>query len=356
MERVFRIDERLAALAKPALQPSPAIMLGKNDCVVVCAGFEERAVAFIREVSNRSTGFNVVVIEYSPPYHDNRLHEVLLYCERTRSLVRRLTYDRRNPAGFGELLNETIGVDAERVFIDVSGMSRLLIIQSIVALCDAANGWKRCLVAYSEAQGYPPSSEEVSKAIDECNSDPMFAALFLSSGVFDVTVVPELSPLSLGANQSRLVMFPSFNCDQLTALRAELQPSRVAFIHGVPPNPASQWRTDAIARLNRLENTYGPDNFRTSTLDYRETLDCLLEVYSRYSVRDRILISPTGSKMQTVAVGVFRALIKDVQIVYPTPREFRSPQDYTTGVGQLHVLPLGAFGEVLGSQRSRLKA
>jgi hypothetical protein len=356
MDRVFRIDERLAALAKPPLHPASAVVLGKDDCVVVCAGFEERAVAFLREVSDRSAGFKVVAIEYSPPYADNRLHEVLLCCERTQSLVCRLTYDRKNPAGFGDILKEAIGLDAARVFIDVSGMSRLLIIQSIVALCDDGNGWRRCQVAYSEAQGYPPNSEEVHSAILACNSDPMFAALFLSSGVFDVTVVPELSPSSLGANQSRLVLFPSFNCDQLTALRAELQPSRIGYIHGVPPNPASQWRTDAIARLNRLEGTRGPDHYHTSTLDYRETLDCLLEIYSRYSVRDRILISPTGSKMQTVAVGVFRALIKDVQIVYPTPREFRSPQDYTTGVGQLHVLPLAAFGEVLGSQWSRLPA
>lgn len=346
MERVFRIDERLAALPKPPLQPATAVVLGKDDCVVVCAGFEERAVAFLREVGSRSTRFKVVIVEYSPPYVDNRLHEVLRLCEQTQSQIHRLTYDRRNPAGFGDILKDAIGLDAERVFIDISGMSRLLIIQTIVALCSGGEGWKRCLIAYSEAQSYPPTSEEVDRAIHECNSDPMFAALFLSSGVFNVTVIPELSPLSLGPNQSRLVLFPSFNCDQLTALRAELQPSRVACIHGVPPSPANQWRTDAIARLNRLESAHEPDNFRTSTLDYRETLDCLLAIYSRYSVRDRLLISPTGSKMQTVAVGVFRALIKDVQIVYPTPREFRSPQDYTSGVGQLYVLPLDAFGEV----------
>lgn len=346
MDRVFRIDERLALMAKPPMQSASGIILGRNDCVVVCAGFEERAVSFLRDVvGRRSVGFKIVVIEYLPAYADNRLPEMLQLCEQAQCVICHLTYDRKNPAGFGDLLKEAVGLDAERVYIDVSGMSRLLIVQSVVALCNNVDDWKRCIITYSEAQSYPPTRKEVEKAILNCNSDPMFAALFLSSGVFDVTIVPELSPSSLGPNQSRLVVFPSFNTDQLPALRAELQPSRFAFIHGVPPNPVNQWRTDAIARLNRLDALSGAGNFRTCTLDYRETFDCLLKLYFEYSVRDRLLVSPTGSKMQTVAVGLFRALINDVQIVYPTPREFRSPKEYTSGVGHLHVLPLSIFGD-----------
>jgi hypothetical protein len=52
--------------------------------------------------------------------------------------------------------------------------------------------------------------------------------------------------------------------------------------------------------------------------------------------------------MQTVAVGLFRALMDDVQIVYPTPKEFRSPSNYTKGVGRLYSLELGAFAPVRG--------
>jgi hypothetical protein len=107
------------------------------------------------------------------------------------------------------------------------------------------------------------------------------------------------------------------------------------------------WRTDAIARLNHLGDISREGNFRTSTFDYKETLDCLLKIYAEHGIRDRLLVSPTGSKMQTVAVGLFRAFVEDVQIVYPTPREFRSPKNYTTGVGQLHILPLEPFSKSL---------
>jgi hypothetical protein len=64
-------------------------------------------------------------------------------------------------------------------------------------------------------------------------------------------------------------------------------------------------------------------------------------------MRDRLLISPTGSKMQVVAVGLFRAFVEDVQIVYPTPRIFTEPKNYTAGIGPLHILSLAAFGSIL---------
>ena len=48
--------------------------------------------------------------------------------------------------------------------------------------------------------------------------------------------------------------------------------------------------------------------------------------------------------MQTVAVGIFRSFIEDVQIVYPTPQNFRSPDGYTLGASTTHLLSLCDFG------------
>ena len=76
-----------------------------------------------------------------------------------------------------------------------------------------------------------------------------------------------------------------------------------------------------------------PDTLLTSTLDYRD-MDRRPLVWDALRAW-RLLISPTGSKMQTVAVGLFRACIDDVQIVYPTPGEFRSPKSYTEGLTAL---------------------
>ena len=369
MQRVLRTDEQLAALVKPTMEPLETNSIGTGDTLVVCAGFEKRAVAILHTAAQKGLVFKVLIIEYLPPYADNRIDELLGICREFKLEYERVTYDRKNPAGFGETLVQQFGDMTRRVFLDISGMSRLLIVQMIVALRVAGRSFRQCFIAYAEAEIYPPTQNDVDRAIQECDRDPMFAALFLSSGVFEVTIVPELSAASLGANQSRLVCFPSFNTYQLIALRQELQPSRYAYIHGIPPSDKNKWRTEAIIKLNHIGKTKSEtpsdaaqfletsadspvggskreEHFETSTINYIETLECLCKIYARHGMRDRLLVSPTGSKMQVVAVGLFRAFVEDVQIVYPTPRVYTEPNNYTTGVGKLYILPLGAFDSI----------
>jgi hypothetical protein len=367
MEPILRLDERLSVLAKPELEPFEDVCLGRQDIVVVCAGFEERSVGVLRSAVSKSLGFKVLIIDYRPYFAGNRIGELLDLCGKANLEVHGLTYDRRAPAGFGDMLQQQLTGVEGRVFIDISGMSRLLIVQALVALLSGDLDFRQCFVVYAEAKTYLPTQMDVEKAIAESDKDPLFSALFLSSGVFEVTVVPELSATSLGANQSRLVFFPSFNADQLIALRQELQPSRYAYIHGIPPSGSNRWRTEAIMRLNHMEkceddfgetankdailvNFKRDEHFKTCTLKYQETLDCLCKIYGKHGMRDRLLISPTGSKMQVVAVGLFRAFVEDVQIVYPTPRVFAEPKDYTTGVGPIHVLPLSGFWDIRTEQ------
>jgi len=346
MPRVFRSDERLAAFKKPTLQPTSQFKLNAEDCLVVCAGFEDRAVAVLRNALIVSAGFSVILVNYLPFVPENRIDEIRGLCHERKLPIIPATYDRQNPGGFGSLLLEKIAGVKGRVFLDVSAMSRLLIVQSLVAFASRNVGFKDCFVAYTEADSYPPTRAEVAKALKQSGADPTFSILLLSSGVFDVTVIPELSSTTISSTQTRLVAFPTFSADQITALRAELQPSRFTLIQGIPPKHKNQWRTKAIAKINRMDSIIHEEYPTTCTLDYRQTLDCLLRLYSQHAERERLLISPTGSKMQAVAVGLFRAFVNDVQIVYPTPKEFRSPTNYTKGVGRMSLLSLDEFTTV----------
>jgi hypothetical protein len=237
---------------------------------------------------------------------------------------------------------ESIDGARGRIFLDVSGMSRLLIVQCLVALSKRGRGLADCVVTYTEAEEYPPSKSDVEEALKQADDDPMHTILLLSAGVFDVTVVPELSSTSITSGQSHLVAFPTFSADQLIALLSELGPSRVTLIHGIPPSIHNRWRTDAISRINRLD-TIPHDRIEASTLDYRETLRALLELYARTSERQRLLVSPTGSKLQSVAVGIVRAFVDDIQIVYPTPKSYCSPTNYTRGIAAIYMLSLESF-------------
>jgi len=346
MNRLMRIDERLAAMAKPALEPVTAIDLAQDDCLVLCAGFEDRASAVLKSTVAQSAGFRVVTVAYEPFIPANRTDEIRGIVTGAGVDSREIVYDRMNPAGLGDDLLREVADVRGRLFLDISAMSRLLIVQCLVALRDWRGGLLDCVIAYAEAAGYPPAQAEVGDALRQAEANPLASFLLLSSGVDELTLVPELSAAAVGPIQTRLVVFPSFSPEQITALRNELSPSRCTFIHGVPPRDENRWRTEAIARINQIDLA-GPDNLYTSTLDYRETLDCLLLLYGQHSESERLLVSPTGSKMQAVAVGLFRALLDDVQIVYPTPREFRAHNDYTRGVRQIYSLSVAPFAPII---------
>jgi hypothetical protein len=336
-------DERIAGFVKPPLERVSQFLLAPSDWLVVCAGFEDRALGVITNAVANGNPFHVLLISYEPFLPENRLEPILEICRKAGLPVAELTYNRQEPAGFGDALLQIVAECQSRVFLDVSAMSRLLIVQSLVALKTRPKCFADCVVAYAEAETYPPSRTEAETELAKSDLDPTLSVLFLSSGVFDVAVIPELSSFSPAGLQTRLVAFPSLDTHQLTALRNELQPSRFTFIEGVPPSPENKWRQGLISAINHLDQIPNAERFQTSTLNYYETLDCLLALYARHDVRERLLVSPTGSKMQTVAVGLFRAFVEDVQIVYPIPRGFRFPTRYTLGVGALHAINLARF-------------
>lgn len=339
-----RLDEKLAHVALPHLREIQNLNLCANDTLIICSGFEDRALGSLLLCLKSSDQFNILAVAYSPflaNNHDGKLRRIVEGHGGLR--VSQYLYDRSNPSGCGTGLINTIGSRRGKLFIDVSGMSRLLIVQILVALRKSAWGFKECILLYSEAADYPPTRAEAEAVQRHSNQDPTFSALFLSSGVFEITVVPELSSVSASPIQSRLIVFPAFDVHHLTALHAELQPSRLTFIEGLPPNPANGWRKQAIAELNHLDSFAEAERFTTSTLFFQETLHVLLSLYQRHSLRERLLIAPTGSKMQAVAVGIMRSFVEDVQIVYSTPRGFVSPDNYTRGIGRTFSLDLGAF-------------
>lgn len=341
--QVLTPDEKLAALKWPHMEAVNRITLAPADWLIVCAGFEDRTEGVLERAIGSQTPFRVLLILYDPDVPENKEDEIREICRRAGIQPVEVVYKRHDQAGFGRTLLENLEPCDGRIVVDVSAMSRLLIVQALVALGSRPEGFKDCFVAYAEAEVYPPNQAEAEAELARSETDPTLFILFLSSGVFEVSVVPELSARGMPGAQSRLISFPTLDAHHLIALRAELQPSRFSFIEGVPPSPENRWRQDFIAKMNRLGEIKDAEICKTSTLLYEETLNCLLDLYRKYAVRERLLLSPTGSKMQTVAVGVFRTFVSDIQIVYPTPGGFRSPENYPRGIDRLYLLPLGAF-------------
>ena len=339
---VVRPDERLYTLDWPDIEKLQFPTMTINDCLLVAAGFEERSIETVRRVcDSQRSGFSIGLIRYLPELAQNKILKLREICHSASLCVTEFIYDREMPSGMGEKICN-FSQTFHRVFVDISGMSRLLIVQILVALIRSQK--KPISILYWEAKKYPPSEDRFNQ--DHGHGQAVFSPGYLSSGIFEIVATPELSSVSMLGEAIRLVAFPSFDPAQLTNLIQELQPTFTELIHGLPPGKHNKWRTQAIRHLNEriLDEIQGKKDHESSTLDYRETLRILLCIYAQRSMFDRLVVSPTGSKMQAVSVGLFRAALPDVQIVYPTPLVFTEPENHTVGMRQLYQLDLPTAG------------
>lgn len=344
-------------MTKPHIETAANLKVDAPDFIVFCAGFEERSLGFLKKLIAEKQVFTAILIGYDPVFQENQLLQATKLLKEARLDFKQFTYSRTEPQILIRDLLPVLSQCKGRLYIDVSAMSRLLIVQIIVALGERECGFVKTSILYAEAFEYPPSEAEARKAIENMGEDPGASVLFLSSGVFEIMIVPELGSPAVTNDRTRLISFPSLEAHHLTALRAELQPAAHSFIEGEPSNTEYGWRRELIAELNGIESLEAEDKerFTVGTMDYEGTIAILRHIYHCHSRQERLILAPTGSKMQTVGVGIFRAYVQDVQIVYPTPSKFRDPARYTVGIGALHELKMDGlvpFPSAYGDQAS----
>ncbi|HLE63646.1 MAG TPA: hypothetical protein VI750_10920 [Pyrinomonadaceae bacterium] len=334
-----RSNEWLELVVYPPLEEIGSYELAEEDVVVTCAGFEDRAFEFLRRiVRHGSRRFGVIAIDYLPAEPANRTIELEQLVEQSNARLQSIKYDRQDPHDPSSFVLERVP-NSGRLFIDTSGMSRLLIVQLVCAIV-RANRSENSHIVYAEAEQYPPTKDEVDKKF--ADADKLFSVInFISSGVLGIIVPPELSTVAMYGQPIRLIAFPSFNPAQFAALCAEINASSYTIIHGKPHEEENAWRQDAIAKLNSIAKLREAEEVTVSTFDYRETLSLLLKVYRQHGDRQKLVIAPTGSKMQALAVGIVSGFLRDLQIVYPAPRSFPLPDNYTKGVSRIYGLGLG---------------
>lgn len=331
--------------ASQPLRPVDKLHLSVDDILVACAGFEERTLASLSlTLLGKSAGYYLIAVEYLPLVLENHSERFYAQAERMDLKIKRVVYDRECPEGGGANVADALPVTVGYVYLDISGMSRLLIVQCIVEL--ARRGLlNRTRVLYTEAASYSPSAPEVERMLKLAEGNLVELAMFVSVGVFGLTIVPELSSIAMAGCPMHVVIFPSWNPAQLAAVRAELQPTYYTILVPRSPDLESAWKYDAIQKVSEIESLRSAIRgvFPAPVLDFSGTLQLLVRIYTATSHREKIIIVPTGSKIQSVCVGLFRAMFSDIQIVYPTPRSFAKPPDYTRGIRQTYELSLSDF-------------
>ncbi len=85
MDRVSRKDDILRDIKKLELEVLDSFVIGNEDALILCAGFEDRALAVLeQQTMSGNADFTVLVIQYRPYIEENKYTEISL--ERAKAL------------------------------------------------------------------------------------------------------------------------------------------------------------------------------------------------------------------------------------------------------------------------------
>jgi len=349
-----------AYLAKllPSLQSCNRLPLEEGEVVIHAPGFEDRTMA-VTEAVVPSPGACAILLDYLPFNPENRLSDV------REALMARgieigdadiLKYDRFEPGDFEtRLQTRLLAHGGRRAVVDISTMSKLEIML-VLNVCHALGLCVRIL--YSEAVEYGPSEEEFKSAREK--NEIHRPTLQVFTGVHGVVRVDSVASVAMQGQPTAALVFMSFNDALTQILLNTVYPGRLFLINGRPPvhswrEAATAWIHDQVRREWEEDNPVQPavdggvplPKRVVSTLDYRETVSLLLQLYWELSANHRILLAPAGSKLQAVGCYLVKALHPDIHIEYPSPEGFLPP--YSTGVGPRWLLDLGQLPERLSA-------
>ena len=323
-----------------------------SKLLLIAEGFEPRSLTFANLCKDNEVVFDKTIVFDNRPVRKSRKEELIELLNPISLSMDEFEFHRFLPASHENELFEILqssldGID--EVVIDVSVMSKILII-SLIYILKEYDG--NVTIIYTEPKDYAPSEEEFAK-IEKIG--PSLGSL-PSVGVYDVVRTPMLTSSVMQDKPSVVVCFTSFNERLVRSLLAALSPGRLLLIASVPPRLA--WHTEATMKLhgeiieeysrdNKLSETNNFLNRRASTLDYRETFDILKNIYREYCYTNRIVIAPTGSKMQAVASGLIKACCPDIHIEYPTPESFLVDGYSTSEIQEIYKLKFDKFKSML---------
>jgi len=311
------------------------------------AGFEDRAPSFLKSaLSEKIRIDNAILIKYAPFEKKNRIDEFRDLVNKLEIHPAEIIFNRYDPQIFSKLISDYLpGLKDCHILIDISGMSKFLIMILLNSLKNCSN---QLTIVYTEAKIYHPTKDEFEiekQKLAKMGGMPDF----LTTDVYKVRSVSSLSSVSMQGFPILMIAFPTFNHFELVALYNETSPKLMILLEGLPHEKKDFWRLQAIREINEQvtkNRDYTTECIELSTFDYSTTIKTLEKVYEQYTFTRKILLAPTGSKLQTVAAFMFRLLHPDVHIVYPVTKQFKIGEyEYSEGCKAIWGIHIGDFSK-----------
>ena len=335
----------------PAIEPAGQLNSDQNRLFIGACGFEQRSLGWSRYQKHTPLA-GAIVFEYRHPKGKNKIAELYDDLQRLGAKrPRKLTCDVRCPYPIEDLLDgEFQHLAYDEIVLDITAMTKLLILACLCKL-SRFNGTLR--LVYSEARSYSPSKRQFDAAVKKGMA---VLTNFPSRGAESIVRLRCLSSIRMQGQPVTLIAFTSFNEQLVRHMLGTMSPHRLIFINCRPPRGSYAWRERATQQIHeRLIEEFISDNPKNgllqrtaSTLDYRQTISRIDEVYQNYGNFERIICAATGSKMQTVGLFFSKIMHPDIHVEYPTPDSY-FVRGFSTGVLAVHEVVFVKFAEFLNS-------
>jgi hypothetical protein len=308
-------------------------------------GFEERSLGWCKMQKNAISA--AFVFKYLHPKGPNLIDQLKTVLRKIGAeKITNIRYDILYPQPLEDELPQHLVLDGfDEVVVDISSMTKLGILL-VLSKLEQFPGTVR--LVYSEARDYCPSKAEY----DPVQREMAATARFPSRGAEQVVRLRCLSSIRMQGQPITLIAFTSFNEKLVSHMLGFLSPHRLVLLNGRPPRKDYAWRERATHDIHkRLITEYEEDNpldtkgllkRSASTLDYRQTVEQLENIYVEYGLYERIVCAATGSKMQTVGLFLSKVRHRDIQIEYPTPDSY-FVKEMTLGIRRVHEVVFEEF-------------
>lgn len=326
----------------------------KINSLYICAGgFEDRTLGIIKQLKAKSFIYSLV-FEYTSQKEDNdrnfqTLRDSLKILSDNTPIISPADLDNslKTQQNLRAKLKTVDNKKISQVFIDISGMTNSLILQTLLDVNRFFYD-KDIYIFYTEAESYYPDRNEEKNIYEIIKKKDIakFGTIFSSAGAKETFILPDFNGKFNDYLPICLIFFVGYEPIRSKGLIEQYCPRLIVVCYGESPHNNLKWRT-AFSRTihNEVFKTYehidgkeiNGEDF--STFDITDIVKKLENIYKVLYEDYNICITPQCSKLQAVATYIFTLTHPDVQVLFCLPGYF-NPQRYSKGIGSSYVFNL----------------
>jgi len=339
---------RNLVMGLPELIPADTAIEGDEqfDLLIAALGFEERTHAGVIAFAERGIRVDNVILLELDRYLDENNEQRSLFEEAIREVTQgKSQWPLLAPVNIKEdlfsgplktRLNQLVGKERKpRIVFDITSCPSLILSKALRVILAKTSELQ---ILYSEAAKYFPRIKDLRPTATWPGGKPDESSALAPVRGFDYFVAPptlrteDVSELPVLA-----VLFPTLSTERTEGVISHVGPHKRIWVFSEIEEEYPELGEAAIRFASPLMEK-GDEWSQVKRMDYKSTLLALAGIYTEWHGSHRIEIMPHGSKMQTVAAGVF-SLIHEASLVFAMPKTY-NPKEYSEGCKRVWSLNL----------------